>query len=143
MSKTLVAALQIGASPSGKAETLDRILAYEAEIVRAGARLVVLPEAVLGGYPKGEIFGTRLGYRLPEGREAFARYVENAVDLPGPEIDALAGLSARTGATLVVGVIERAGSTLYCTAAFVDPAQGLIAKHRKIMPTGAERLIWG
>src|SRR4051812_23573735 len=98
MSKTVVAALQIGASPTGKADTLDRILAYEAEIAASGARLVVLPEAVLGGYPKGESFGTRLGYRLPEGREAFSRYFANAVDLPGPETEALAGLSARTGA---------------------------------------------
>jgi nitrilase len=143
MSKTMVAALQIGASPDGKAPTLDRIMAYEAEIAAIEARLVVLPEAVLGGYPKGESFGTRLGYRMPEGREAFARYVENAIDLPGPEITVLEGLSARTGASLVVGVIERAGSTLYCTAVFIDPAEGMLAKHRKLMPTGTERLIWG
>ncbi|MFY3681203.1 carbon-nitrogen hydrolase family protein [Achromobacter xylosoxidans] len=143
MTTQTVAALQIGASPEGKEATLERILAFEAEITASGAALVVMPEALLGGYPKGEIFGTRLGYRLPEGREAYARYYQNAIDVPGPETDALAALSQRTGASLVIGVIERAGSTLYCTALYFDPATGLAARHRKLMPTGTERLIWG
>lgn len=143
MPKSIVAALQIGALPGGKAETLEQILSYEAAIIESGARLVVMPEALLGGYPKGETFGTQLGYRLPEGREAYARYFANAIDLPGAEIDALAALSARTGASLVLGVIERAGNTLYCTVVFIEPESGLVAKHRKLMPTGTERLIWG
>ncbi|MCG8708185.1 carbon-nitrogen hydrolase family protein [Brenneria sp. 4F2] len=143
MQKSIVAALQIGALPSGKADTLKLILSYEQTIAASGAKLVVLPEAVLGGYPKGEIFGTHLGYRLPEGREAFARYFDNAIAVPGAETEALAGLSARTGASLVVGVIERAGSSLYCASLFFEPTQGLAAKHRKLMPTGTERLIWG
>ncbi|MFY3000090.1 carbon-nitrogen hydrolase family protein [Achromobacter xylosoxidans] len=143
MTTQTVAALQIGASPKGKEATLERILAFEAEITASGAALVVMPEALLGGYPKGEIFGTRLGYRLPEGRQAYARYYQNAIDVPGPETDALAALSQRTGASLVIGVIERAGSTLYCTALYFDPAAGLAARHRKLMPTGTERLIWG
>lgn len=143
MTTQTVAALQIGASPEGKEATLERILAFEAEITASGAALVVMPEALLGGYPKGEIFGTRLGYRLPEGRQAYARYYQNAIDVPGPETDALAALSQRTGASLVIGVIERAGSTLYCTALYFDPAAGLAARHRKLMPTGTERLIWG
>ncbi|MDQ1758558.1 carbon-nitrogen hydrolase family protein [Achromobacter sp. K91] len=143
MTTKTVAALQIGSSPEGKARTLEDILAYEGEIVASGASLVVMPEALLGGYPKGEIFGTRLGYRLPEGREAYARYYDNAIDVPGPETEALAALSQRTGASLVVGVIERGGNTLYCTALFFEPATGLAAKHRKLMPTGTERLIWG
>ncbi|WP_238926681.1 carbon-nitrogen hydrolase family protein [Achromobacter xylosoxidans] len=143
MTTQTVAALQIGASPEGKEATLERILAFEAEITASGAALVVMPEALLGGYPKGEIFGTRLGYRLPGGRQAYARYYQNAIDVPGPETDALAALSQRTGASLVIGVIERAGSTLYCTALYFDPAAGLAARHRKLMPTGTERLIWG
>ncbi|CAN1601351.1 carbon-nitrogen hydrolase family protein [Pseudomonas mediterranea] len=143
MPKSIVAALQIGSLPGGKEETLAQILSYEDAICQAGARLVVMPEALLGGYPKGEGFGTRLGYRLPEGREAFARYFANAIDVPGVETEALAGLSARTGASLVLGVIERAGSTLYCTALYFEPDEGLVAKHRKLMPTGTERLIWG
>ena len=143
MTGKTIAALQIGASPEGTAATLAQILSFETVIAEAGADLVVLPEAVLGGYPKGEWFGTRLGYRLPEGREAFARYHAGAIDLPGPETAELAGLSQRTGASLVVGVIERDGGTLYCTALFFTPAEGLVAKHRKLMPTGTERLIWG
>lgn len=143
MTKSTISALQIGASPAGKAATLDTILRYEQDIRNAGTRLVVLPEAILGGYPKGESFGTRLGFRLQQGRDAFAAYYHNAIDLDGPEIEDLAGLSARTGASLVIGVIERGGNTLYCTALFFDPEAGLVAKHRKLMPTGTERLIWG
>lgn len=143
MPKSIVAALQIGALPDGTGATLEQILSWESAISESGAALVVMPEALLGGYPKGEGFGTQLGYRLPEGREAFARYFANAIDVPGAETEALAGLSARTGANLVIGVIERAGSTLYCTALYFDPQAGLVAKHRKLMPTGTERLIWG
>jgi nitrilase len=143
VTESVVAALQIGASPEGPAATVTKVLGYEDQIAASGARLVVLPEAVLGGYPKGEDFGTRVGYRLPEGRARFARYFDDAVDLDGPEIQALRELSTRISAHLVLGVIERAGSTLYCTALFLDPDNGLIAKHRKLMPTGSERLIWG
>lgn len=143
MPAAIGAALQIGSSPSGEAETLARILASEDKILSSGASVVVMPEALLGGYPKGEIFGTQLGYRLPEGRDAFASYFENAIDVPGPETQALAALSTRTDASLVVRVIERDGNTLYCTALFFDPAAGLAAKHRELMPTGTERLIWG
>ncbi|WP_200626941.1 carbon-nitrogen hydrolase family protein [Pseudomonas sp. LAM2023] len=143
MAHTTVAALQIGSHPDGKAETLKAILGYEEAIRASGAKLVVMPEALLGGYPKGATFGTYLGYRLPEGREAFQAYFANAVDVPGAETDELAALSERTGAHLVVGVIERSGNTLFCSALFFSPEGGLVAKHRKLMPTGTERLIWG
>lgn len=140
---SVIAALQLGAHPEGSAATLAHILSFEPIIADSGAELVVMPEALLGGYPKGEIFGTRLGYRLPEGREAFARYFDNAVDLPGPETDALCALAARCDCSLVLGVIERDGNTLYCTSIIIEPGNGLVAKHRKLMPTGTERLIWG
>lgn len=143
MKETVVAALQVGSSHDGTQATLENILAYEEEIAASKAALVVMPEALLGGYPKGETFGTYLGYRLPEGRESFRRYYERAVSIPGPEIEALEGLASSTGASLVVGVIERGGSTLYCTAVFIDPERGYIGKHRKLMPTASERLVWG
>lgn len=143
MPTSIVAALQIGSSQDGKAATLDHILSYEQQIIDSGASLVVMPEALLGGYPKGEIFGTRLGYRLPEGREDFTRYFNNAIEVPGAETQALAELATRTQASQVIGVIERSGSTLYCSSLFIEPGQGVVAKHRKLMPTGTERLIWG
>lgn len=144
MSKHIVAALQIGSDLiEGKAKTLEKIMSYEQAIIDSKAELVVMPEALLGGYPKGEIFGAYLGYRLPEGRADFAAYYENAIDVPGPECEELAALSARTGASLVVGCIERTPHALYCSALFFDPESGLAAKHRKLLPTASERLIWG
>lgn len=108
-----------------------------------GAKLIVFPEAFLGGYPKGASFGTPVGMRRPEGREDFRIYHEGAVDLAGPAVELLAEATAETGAFVVIGVIERHGGTVYCTALFFDGDKGLVAKHRKLMPTGAERLIWG
>jgi len=52
-------------------------------------------------------------------------------------------VSRETSVFLVVGVVERAGGTLYCTIVFIDPIEGYMGKHRKLMPTGTERLIWG
>jgi nitrilase len=108
-----------------------------------GARLAVFPEAFLGCYPKGAGFGTPVGLRKPEGRVAFQRYFETAVALDGPEVAQLAQATAETGLFVVIGCIECDGGTLYCTALFLDGAAGLVGKHRKLMPTGAERLIWG
>ncbi|MBV7267337.1 carbon-nitrogen hydrolase family protein [Erythrobacter ani] len=143
MTKATIAALQIGSDPAGKSASLEKLLSHESDIAGAELDLLVLPEALLGGYPKGSDFGTRLGYRLPEGREHFSRYYDNAVDLDGPEIAALAGLARRCGSMIVAGVIERGGNSLYCTAVFLTPDDGLVAKHRKLMPTGTERLVWG
>jgi nitrilase len=143
MTKSTVSALQIGASELGTQATVEKILTFESDIIASKSDLIVMPEALLGGYPKGEIFGTRLGYRLPEGREAFARYFNNAITVPGDETEVLAQLSARTQSSIVIGVIEKQGNTLYCTALFITPENGLVAKHRKLMPTGTERLIWG
>lgn len=143
MSTSIVCALQIGSDTKGTKSTLEKIFSYEQAICDAGADLVVIPEAVLGGYPKGETFGTQLGYRLPEGRETFARYFEQAINIPGDETDLLAEFATRCNCTIVIGVIERSGSTLYCTSLTFTPSNGLVAKHRKLMPTGSERLIWG
>lgn len=113
------------------------------EAADKGARLIVFPEAFLGGYPKGASFGAPVGLRRPEGREDYRRYHAGAIDLDGPEVAALAEATGETGAFVVIGVIERDGGTVYCTALFLDGKNGLVAKHRKLMPTGAERLIWG
>ncbi|SGZ46212.1 CIC11C00000000620 [Sungouiella intermedia] len=138
-----VAALQIGAAKEGSAKTVEKILSYEQELIDKKVKLVVLPEATIGGYPKGSQFGTYLGYRLPEGRKDFVEYYNQSILVPGPEIAQLEGLSRRTGTIIAVGVIERGGSTLYCTLVYIDPTKGYVGKHRKLMPTATERLVWG
>ncbi|MDH7640003.1 carbon-nitrogen hydrolase family protein [Sphingomonas oryzagri] len=126
--------------PMASAEKAARLVR---EAAAGGARLAVFPEVFLGGYPKGASFGTPVGMRKPEGRDAFRRYHEGAIDLDGPEVALVAEACAETGLFVVIGCLERDGGTLYCTALFFDGADGLVGKHRKLMPTGAERLIWG
>jgi nitrilase len=123
--------------------TLARVGALAAEAAGAGARLIVFPEAFVSGYPRGQDFGARVGSRRPEGRDWFRRYWESAVDVPGPATAALGDSAREVGAYLVVGVVEREGGTLYCTVLFFAPDGSLMGKHRKLMPTAAERLIWG
>jgi len=122
--------------------TLARVRKLAADAAAGGAGLVLFPEAFVSGYPRGISFGTVIGNRTAEGRDHFRRYWESSVDIPGPVIDQLADLAAELSVYLVVGVIEREGGTLYCTAVFVSP-EGYLGKHRKVMPTAAERLVWG
>lgn len=138
-----VAVAQIASIPTDSLATARKAAATLREAAGKGARLVVFPEALVGGYPKGASFGAPIGMRKPEGREAFARYHAAAIDLDGPEVAALAEAAAETGAFAVVGVIERDKGTLYCTVLYFDGAKGLVGKHRKLMPTAGERLIWG
>ena len=124
-------------------KTLVRLAELARDAAGKGAELVVFPEAFVGGYPKGLDFGARLGTRSPEGREEFRRYFESAIDLPGPEATRLGEIARDNGIHLVVGIIERDGGTLYCTAVTYAPSGKLISRHRKLMPTAMERLVWG
>jgi len=137
------AVAQAGSVLFGTSATLQRIEILCRQAGASAAQLLVLPEALLGGYPKGLTFGATLGNRTDEGRELFRRYFDSAVCVPGPETEQLAGWSTELKLHIVVGAIERSGSTLYCTALIFAPGLGLISKHRKLMPTGTERLIWG
>lgn len=143
MVSVVVAAVQAGSVLFDTPATLAKGERLIREAAAAGARLVVLPEAFVGGYPKGVDFGVTVGSRSAEGRELFRRYREAAIAVPGAETARLAELSSQLGVDLVIGVIERGGGTLYCTALFVTPAGGMVAKHRKLLPTAAERYLWG
>jgi nitrilase len=130
----------IGFDPTA---TLDRVALRLAEAGRERADLVVFPEAFMGGYPKGADFGARVGQRSDAGRDEFERYWRGAIEVPGPVTEQLGALAGEVGAQLVIGAIERAGATLYCTVLFFSAQGMLIGRHRKLMPTAMERLIWG
>jgi len=142
------AVVQSGSILFDTPKTLEKFADLASDAANAGARLIVFPEAFIGGYPKGSHFGAPVGSRSAEGRELFRRYFDAAIDVPGPETDRMAALAGKIGADIVVGVIERTGAnegggTLYCSALVFSADGRLLGKRRKLMPTAAERLIWG
>ncbi len=122
---------------------IEAIAAVAAQAAQQQVRLVLFPEAFVGGYPRGSGFGAPVGRRSEEGRDEFRRYWDNAIDVPGPACDQLADIARANGLMLVVGAIERDGGTLYCTVLFFSAKGEYLGKHRKLMPTGGERLVWG
>ncbi|CAM3024207.1 MULTISPECIES: carbon-nitrogen hydrolase family protein [Pseudomonas] len=113
------------------------------EAAEKGAALVVFPEAFLGGYPKGAAFGTVVGSRNDTGRAHFQRYMDGSITQDGPELARLGEVVNETGVHVVMGIIERVGRTLYCSSVTLAPGKGIAGYHRKLMPTGQERIIWG
>ena len=138
-----VSVAQFGSVLFDTPATLDRMESVCREAAAAGTQLLVCPEALVGGYPKGMTFGAIVGSRTEAGRDQFLRYSNSAIRVPGTETDRIAAWAQELNLHIVTGVIERAGCTLYCTSLVFSPDAGLISKHRKLMPTGSERLIWG
>lgn len=124
-------------------KSLEKLADLAADAGRQRAELVVFPEAFIAGYPKGHAFGVSVGVRSPEGRDEFRRLFESAIDVPGEAVDAIGKVARDNALHLVVGVIERDGGTLYCTALIFGSDGVLLGKHRKLMPTAMERVIWG
>ena len=137
------AVIQAASVAFDPARTIDKLAILAGEAATKGAKLIVLPEAFVGGYPKGLDFGARVGSRTGEGRDWFRIYYEGAIDVPGPHTARLGEIASAHGVYLVTGVIERDGGTLYCTALFFGPDGKLLGGRRKLMPTASERLIWG
>lgn len=123
--------------------TLDKTEKLLAEAASDGAQIVVFPESFIGGYPHGANFSISIGIRPDKGSEDFRKYHASAIDVPGPEVDRLAEMAAKYKVYLVMGVIERDGYTLYCSILFFDCEGNYLGKHRKLMPTSIERVIWG
>lgn len=143
MSVFTAAVVQAAPVAFDTARTLEKLRALAADAARRGAKLAVFPEAFVPAYPKGLDFGARVGMRSAKGRDDFRRYFDAAIDVPGPATEAIGKAAAENRLHLVVGVIERGGGTLYCTVLFFAPDGRLLGKHRKLMPTAMERLVWG
>jgi len=140
MSEVLIAAAQAAPVHLDKAATLEKLATIVEEAAGLGVRLLLFPEAFVPGYPDWV-------WRTPAWSEhALASYrllVENAVEVPGQDTELLAGLARDHDLYLAVGVDELFGSTLYNSLLFFGPDGALLNHHRKLMPTGGERLVWG
>ncbi len=138
-----VAVVQAGTVLFDTGRTIQKLESFCRDAAMSGAKLVLFPEAYLGGYPKGITFGAAVGSRSPEGRDQFRAYYESAIEVPGRETTQIGEFVASLGIELVLGAVERAGGTLFCSVLFFGHDGQLRGKHRKLMPTALERLIWG
>ncbi len=127
--------------------TIEKTYRLILEAAEKDVKLILFPEAFIPAYPRGLSFGAVVGSRSPAGRLTWQRYWENAVDVPGPAVEIIGEAVREAGVYLAIGVIERdtqfSQGTLYCTLLYFGPDGKLLGKHRKLKPTGSERLIWG
>lgn len=141
--KVRVAVVQAAPVIFDMQQSLQKLADFTADAAKLGAGLVVFPEAFIAGYPKGHDFGVSVGIRSTEGRGQFRQLFESAIDVPGDATKFIGTVAKGHGVHLVVGVIEKDGGTLYCTALMFAPDGTLLGKHRKLLPTAMERVIWG
>jgi nitrilase len=143
MQAVRAAVVQATPIPFNTPACIDKACTLVAEAAGRGAQVVVFPEAFVPGYPKGLAYGLVVGARDAAGREEFRIYLDAAIDVPGKHTQRLGEAAAAHKVYLVIGVIERELGTCYCTVLFFGPDGALLGKHRKLMPTAMERMIWG
>jgi nitrilase len=119
--------------------TVDKACRLIGEAARAGARLIVFPETFVPTYPDWVWRAT------PWSGDWYGRLLDNSVVVPSAATEALGRAARRARAYVSIGVNERDehGATLYNTQVYLGPDGALLGRHRKLMPTGAERLVWG
>lgn len=144
-SRCKIAVVQASPVMFDKAACLEKALRLVAEAAENGAELIVFPELFIPCYPYGMTFGFTVGSRGEAGRLDWKRYYDNSITVPGEETERLAQAARQAGAWISIGVSERAmeSATLYNTNLFFSPEGELAAVHRKLKPTGAERVVWG
>jgi nitrilase len=142
-----VAVVQAASALFDRTACIQKACDLIAEAGAKDAKLILFPEAFIPAYPRGLTFGTAVGSRSPTGRALWGRYWANAIDVPGTDTERLGAAARQAGVYLAIGVIERDTSfsrgTLYCSLLYFSPDGKLLGKHRKLVPTAAERLIWG
>ena len=127
-----------------KEKTIKKVEAIVKKYGQRNCDLIVFPESFIPGYPRGFSFGAVVGSRSHEGRQHYADYYNNSFDLNGSELKILEKLSKTENIYIVIGVTEKqeANGSLFCSMLYISPRCGLLGVHRKIKPTGTERLIW-
>lgn len=127
-----------------KKKTLDKLESLVENYASKGCQLLVFPESFVPGYPRGFDFGAKIGRRTQEGKSVYSTYYANSMATHGKDMERLVELSKRTNTYLVIGITEKQeeNSSLYCSMVYISPTDGLLGIHRKIKPTGTERVIW-
>lgn len=127
-----------------KEKTLQKIESLVNKYAAEGCDLIVFPESFVPGYPRGFSFGAKVGYRTDEGRKLYSVYHSNSFDLESDDLSRIESLSKSSGAYIILGITEKQSSngSLYCSMIYISPTDGLLGVHRKIKPTGTERIIW-
>jgi nitrilase len=143
---TKVAVIQKPPVLLDREKTIARALESIDEAVRAGASLLVFPEAYIPGYPTW-IWRLKPGGDMALSNELHARLRRNAIDLGGDDLQPLQEAAMRHGVTIVIGLHEIdsgfSGTTLFNTVVVIGPDGRLLNRHRKLMPTNPERMVWG
>ncbi|NHK30594.1 MAG: carbon-nitrogen hydrolase family protein [Asgard group archaeon] len=147
MKSVKVAVIQDSSVIMEKEASIKKVNDLTQKAAKGGAKIVLFPEAFIPAYPRGLSFGTKVGSRSEDGKKDFARYFKNSIETPGQDVKALGKIAKSNDVYLLIGVVERdaefSGGTLYCTILYFGPNGKLLGKHRKLKPTGSERLIWG
>jgi len=126
--------------------TLAKVARDLDEAADAGARLLVFPETYVPGYPEW-IWGLRPGNDYDLSSRIHAQLLDNSVDLEADGLAAVREAAARRQVHVMIGVHEREGrfgrATLYNTLVMIGPDGAILNRHRKLVPTNPERMVWG
>ncbi|RMF58837.1 MAG: carbon-nitrogen hydrolase family protein, partial [Calditrichaeota bacterium] len=139
-----VAAVQAAPVFLDKKKTVDKACTLIAEAAQHGAELVVFPEVFISGYP--DWVWVVPNYKRAILDELYFELLENAVSIPDSATEQLCQVAKEKGITVVMGIHERnreaSNSSLYNTLLYISSEGEILGKHRKLIPTGGERLIW-
>ena len=126
--------------------TIEKLAGLAPEIAARGARLAVFPEAFIPAYPSSSWAKALAGWSDDGAKEAFALLAREALEVPSEAERRLGEIAREHGLWLVTGVTERDPAkpgTLYNTLLYHAPDGSLSLRHRKLVPTNHERLVWG
>lgn len=125
-------------------QTVSIIIAWIEKGAREGCELLLFPEAFIPCYPRGLTFDAVIGKRTEKARELWLEYWNNSIEIDSQHIRALSAAIKKANLFVALGVTEKEsiGGSLYCSLLYFDKRGQLIGKHRKLKPTGLERLIW-
>lgn len=144
MSRLRIAAAQVAPAYLNLEASLSVAETWIADAGKQGVQLLVFPETWLPGYPIWLDVSPEMGlWDHAPTKAVFRRLFENSVDVPGPVITRLGKAARAANLNLVMGINERDGGTLYNTILYFSDSGELLDKHRKLIPTYTERLVWG